>query len=170
MIRREPTVEREDDALTILIPMTLKRRGGRREILVPESLPAAGHSNSPTQEPLVVALARAHVWQDLIDSGKYESIADLARALDVDRTYVSRTIRLAQLAPDIVEAILRGDEPSGLSLNRLTAGLPLLWSEQETRLGIGSRESGRPPGSLMRNPPAETVPHIGGVGTPNPTM
>jgi hypothetical protein len=37
---------------------------------------------------------------------------------------------MATLAPDIVEAILDGHEPSGLSLRKLTGNLPLLWEEQ----------------------------------------
>ncbi len=45
-----------------------------------------------------------------------------------------RILGLACLAPDIVEAIVRGDEPSGLSLEKLTKGFPLAWDEQRERL------------------------------------
>lgn len=38
----------------------------------------------------------------------------LAASLGVDRSYVARTLRLTSLAPDIVEAILYGEEPNGL--------------------------------------------------------
>ena len=47
---------------------------------------------SPTQEPLVTALARAFHWQELIDSGRYASVTELAGALDVDRSYGARTL------------------------------------------------------------------------------
>ena len=60
----------------------------------------------------------------------------LAEALDVDRSYVGRIMRLTLLAPDIVEAIVRGEEPSGLSLESLTQPTPLAWFEQRTRLGF----------------------------------
>jgi hypothetical protein len=129
-----PTVER--DGQVIRIPMTFKRRGGRKEIIVPEGLPAGPRPKSATQEPLVVALGRAHHWQELIDSGRYGTITDLAAALQVDRAYVSRMLRLTLLAPDIIEAILRGAEPSGLSLGRLTGRLPLLWTEQREKFGF----------------------------------
>jgi hypothetical protein len=132
-----PTVER--DGQVIRIPMTFKRRGGRKEIIVPEGLPAGPRSKSPTQEPLLVALARAFHWKELIDGGRYSSVTELARALDVDRSYVGRIIRLTLLAPDVVEAILRGVEPSGLSLERLTKRLPMLWSEQREKLGFPPR-------------------------------
>ncbi len=135
-----PTLEREGESLVIRIPMQLKRRGGRTEIIVPEGLPAGRATKPRAQEPLIIALARAHVWQDLLDSGQHPSIAALARALDVDRAYVSRTLRLTLLAPDIIQAILRGNEPSGLSLNRLTGRLPILWSGQREMLGFDPTE------------------------------
>ena len=80
--------------------------------------------------------------QELIDSGRYVSVTELAEALDVDRSYVGRIMRLALLAPDIVEAIVRGDEPSGLSLEQLIKGLPMQWATQRDRTGVG-----RPGGS-----------------------
>ena len=45
-------------------------------------------------------------------------------------------MRLALIAPDIVEAIVRGEEPSGLSLERLTKRLPLLWDIQRVQLPV----------------------------------
>jgi len=46
---------------------------------------------------------------------------------------------IALLAPDIVEAILRGVEPSGLSPGRLTKQLPVEWPRQRAALGFPSR-------------------------------
>ena len=77
-----------------------------------------------------MALAKAYAWQEQLESSKYACIEDLARANRVDRTYVSRILRLTGLAPDIVEAILRGDEPNGLSLRKLKDDLPVCWQEQ----------------------------------------
>ena len=124
-----------DQPLVIRIPMQLKKRGGRKEIIVPEGLPGTRPSKSPSQEPLVTALARAFHWQGLVDIGKYASISDLAEALGLDRSYVSRIMRLTLLAPVIVEAIVDGREPSGLSLERLVKGMPMVWQEQLGRLG-----------------------------------
>ena len=87
---------------------------------------------------MITALARAFHWQDLVDTGKYASISDLANALGLDRSYVSRIVRLALLAPDIVKAIVDGQEPSGLSLERLVRGMPVVWAEQRERLGLSS--------------------------------
>jgi hypothetical protein len=48
----------------------------------------------------------------------------------VDRTHVSRIMQLTSLSPTIVEQILEGKEPDGMSLRQLRKGIPLLWSEQ----------------------------------------
>ena len=45
-------------------------------------------------------------------------------------TYVGCMLRLTSLAPDIIEVILRGDEPDGLSLEKLRKNLPVRWEEQ----------------------------------------
>ncbi len=127
-------VERDGDAVVIRIPMQLKSRRGRKEIIVPEGL--GGRSKSPTQEPLLTALARAFHWQELLDSGRYQSVTELAEALGGDRSYVGRIMRLALLAPDIVEAIVRGEEPSGLSLEKLLKGIPIVWAKQRESFGF----------------------------------
>ncbi len=85
---------------------------------------------------MVSALARVFHWQELLDSGRYTTVTELAEALDVDRSYVGRITRLALLAPDIVEAIVRGEEPSGLSLERLVKWMPMVWEEQREGLGF----------------------------------
>ena len=59
-----------------------------------------------------------------------------ADRLKLNRSYIRRILYLALLAPDIVEAIVQGKEPSGLSLAKLTKTLPLLWHEQCQRLGF----------------------------------
>jgi hypothetical protein len=61
---------------------------------------------------------------------------DLADRLELDRAYVRRLMNLTLLAPDLVEAILRGDEPSGLSLATLVETIPVVWEEQ--RRGFGA--------------------------------
>ncbi len=134
-----PAVEHTDDGVAIRIPMQLKTRRGRKEIIVPEGLPGSRSTKSATQEPLITALARAFHWQELIDTGRFASVTELALALDVDRSYVGRITRFALLASDVVEAISLGREPSGLSLERLVKGMPMGWEAQRERLGFADR-------------------------------
>lgn len=79
---------------------------------------------------LVKALARAFRWKRMLESGEFATIADLAEHERIAAPYLTRTLRLAFLAPDLVEAILDGRQPSNLSLEMLREPLPTGWSEQ----------------------------------------
>jgi hypothetical protein len=134
------TVRRDGDRITVHIPMTLKKRGGRKEIILQEGVAPVGSPahRSATQSPMIIALARAHRWKVLLESGQYPSIEALAAAVHLDRSYVGRILRLTLLAPDIILAILDGREPSGLSLEKLTKSFPDDWCEQRRHLGFPS--------------------------------
>ena len=115
--------------------MTFKVRSGRKEIVLPPDVVTAAEVRP--RRPLVVALTRTYKWQQMIDTGDVASLAELAERHDVDRSYVSRIINLAGLAPDIVQAILAGNEPNGLSLRKLmTEGIPVRWDQQREVLGF----------------------------------
>ena len=94
----------------------------------------------PIYKPLAVAIARAYRWRDLLAQGRFKSISDLADAVGIDRSYVRRLLSLTLLAPDITEAILAGNEPSGLSLE-LTRGMPVRWDEQRLLVASNSGAS-----------------------------
>ena len=128
----QPRLVERDGRMVIVIPMQFKRRGGRKEIIVPRNAKngsAAVADNPAVQKPLAVAVARAHRWQALLDQGRYESMNDLADAARIDRAYVRRLINLTLLSPDLVRAIIDGTEPSGLSISQLMKGVPERWEE-----------------------------------------
>lgn len=91
---------------------------------------SGGRLEQSGQAAMVRAVARAYLWQALLESGEASSISDLAARFHVDHSYVARTLRLARLAPDIVEVILTGDEPDAVTLNRLMRPWPVLWERQ----------------------------------------
>jgi site-specific DNA recombinase len=70
----------------------------------------------------------------MLDRGEVGSLGELAERYDLHRSYVGRILRLAGLAPDIVEAIMAGGEPPGLSLRKLNRDHPMLWSKQRWTL------------------------------------
>jgi len=119
-----------DEAIRIRIPMKLKKRAGRKEIVLPRGVTG----KVPAQEAMVRAVARAWKWQGMLESGEVASISAMATRFHVDHSYVARTLRLASLAPDIVEMIVEGNEPGGLSLQRLMRGFPIRWDEQKADL------------------------------------
>ncbi len=131
-----PAVRRDGDAVIIDVPMSFRRRSGRKEVVLPPGAVADRVVPAKPPTPLALALARAFRWQEMIESGEAKSNSDLARKLKVDQSYIARTIRLASLASDIVEAVLDGQESDGLSLWGLRRDVPLLWSEQRELLRI----------------------------------
>ena len=124
----------DEAALVVSVPLTLKRRGGRKEVIEPGGGTLATSARPRTNASLALTLARAHRWRDLLEAGRYGSIRALALELGVDSSYVARLLRLSLLAPDLVEAILDGTEPSGLSLELLYRA-PRDWEEQRELLG-----------------------------------
>jgi hypothetical protein len=124
-----PSVVDGDGGLRIRVPMSLKRRGGRREIVVSQGLPRRQRSAHQAHSALVLAVVRGHRWKELLESGRYASIDALAARMGVNSSYVGRHLNLTLLAPDIVETILMGQEPDGLSLEKLHR-LPVAWEEQ----------------------------------------
>jgi transposase InsO family protein len=73
---------------------------------------------------------KADVWQEELESGRYNTIEELADAKKVGRTYASRVMRLTSFCPQIVESVLNGNETDGLSLRQLHKGIPDCWKEQ----------------------------------------
>ena len=70
----------------------------------------------------------------MLDTGEMPGIAAIAKRYGVDRTYASRILALAMPAPDLVTAVLHGNEPDGLSLAQLHQGIPARWDRQELTL------------------------------------
>ena len=128
-----PTLTTDGGCLRVRVPMTFKRRGGRKEIVVSEGLDAAASPAPRSADPLVVTIARAHRWKELLEIGRYTDITELAQAMGVNASYVGRLLNLTLLAPDIIETIVSGRDPGGLSLDRLYR-LPLAWEEQRRAL------------------------------------
>ncbi len=116
--------------VTITVPMTFRKRGGRRIIVLPDGshghpMPAATIDNT-----MVKALARAFRWQAMLENGTYSCADEIAKAEKIDASFVSRVIRLALLAPDIVESILEGRQPASLTLRDLLRPFPVEWNKQ----------------------------------------
>jgi hypothetical protein len=122
------TVSADGETITIHIPMTFRRRGGRKMVVTPDSAPWA--SRPRVDNAMVKALARAFRWRKMLDEGVHATLKDLAKSEGIAKAYVSQILRLTLLAPEIVEAILDGRQPAGLQLDDLLEGFPLEWSRQ----------------------------------------
>jgi hypothetical protein len=124
-------------ALTITgeIPMQIRRRGVEKKFVVGGDCEASFRVG----EALLKAVARAHCWFEDLVAGRAASMVELARCEGIGKQYVSRLMRLAFLAPDIVEQIVSGRQPPELTAQSLLTSrhaLPHDWAAQKRALGF----------------------------------
>lgn len=118
------------DTMTIHVPFRIVKRGGRKEMALPEGVE---QSRKP-DNTLAKALARAFRWKRMLESGEFASISELAEREGIAFTYMARVLRLSLLAPDVVEAILNGKQGPELTLARVLEPFPLNWTVQMDEL------------------------------------
>lgn len=126
------TLSSDRQTIRVRVPITFRQHRAGKQVITPPGTPDWSPP-ARVDNVLVRALARAHHWRELIESGKYGSAAELARAERVNDSYVSRILRLTLLAPDLVEHILDGRQPRTLELNQLMSAFPCEWSSQRER-------------------------------------
>ena len=112
--------------LTVMIPISVKPRGGRKAVVTPGVLALERRQDIT----LIKAVARAFRWRRMLEQGRYSTLAELAAAEKINASYVSRVLRLTLLAPDIVEAILDGRQPADMTLALLMQPFGVLWEAQ----------------------------------------
>jgi hypothetical protein len=126
-------ISKDGRTAVVSISASFLQRGGRKQILSPPGV--APWSPAPRVDgALVKAVVRAHRWREQLESGKYVSSAELAKAEKVNDSYLSHILRLTLLAPDIIEAILAGRQPSTPQLDDLLKPLPAAWERQRSEL------------------------------------
>ncbi len=118
------------ETITIHVPFRIVKRGGRKEMQRPEG---ASQPRKP-DSTLVKALARTFRWNRMLDSGAFMSISELAGHERIAPSCMTRILRLTLLAPDIVEAILDGQQGPDVTLARLRKPFPPEWKEQRDLL------------------------------------
>lgn len=126
---RRGAATNEGRTLTVRVPLTLRKRGGRKQVIAPDGA-TWGTPRPRVDNAMVKAIARAHRWKRLLESGRFASVTELAEAEKINQSYLCRVLRLALLAPDIVEAILDGRQPPQLTLAVLMGPFPSSWAEQ----------------------------------------
>ena len=117
------------------MPFAVRKRGGRKLVLAPDGAPmppAAPHVDTT----LVKAIARAFRWQKMLETGRYATINEIARAEKINPSYVSRVLRLTLLAPATVEAILDGRADAAPTLAEAMKVFPVEWRlQRDMRFG-----------------------------------
>jgi hypothetical protein len=125
-----PTLSKDSRTITVRIPITLRHQGGRKQVVTPAGATPWIPTPPRVDNTLVKAIVRAHRWRDMLESGAYATVRDLAKAEVINESYLGRVLRLTLLAPKIVETILEGRQPATLELSDLLQQFPVEWGKQ----------------------------------------
>jgi hypothetical protein len=126
-----PTIVDDGRTITVKVPISIRKRGGRKLVLAPDGANVARIGAAlQIDGALVKAIARAFRWREMLEGGEYPTIREIARAEKINEAYVGRVLRLTLLAPEIIETILNGRQPLHLQLQVLKARFPLEWAAQ----------------------------------------
>jgi hypothetical protein len=135
-LRLPTSLEDPADTLTLerFVPLIMKKRGVELRLVI-QNEPS---SSSKVDIVLLKTIARAHRWFDQLLSGEVKSLTAIATREGLNCRFVGKILRLAFLAPEIVEAVAEGRQPPELSTELLTKRirLPLAWGEQKRLLQI----------------------------------
>jgi site-specific DNA recombinase len=113
---------------------SLARRGLEVRLVVTGE--ASVSEATRVRQSLIKAVARGRQWYEQLTSRSSVSLNDLAQKSGVNDRYASRILRFAFLAPDIVEAILEGKQPKGMTLEKTFTDMPLSWEKQRQIFGL----------------------------------
>lgn len=129
------------------LPWTLVRQGLKKQVItrwnVPQEFLDKVRRERQVREmaqdtPLIWAFGLAHHWQHLLNEGRFSSMTEIAAAEGIDLGQASKRSRLAQLTPDLVEAIALGRLEVGVT-QLLRGKLSASWLAQREALVAGSR-------------------------------
>lgn len=123
--------------MRVFIPLTIRKRNGRPKILPPADIMPA---NDGGVDPHVLkAIARAWSWRRKLETGAVGTIQDIAQAEEISDRYVGRILRLAYLAPAVMQKLLVNRVPPAVSIKDLAMAAELPWVEQENAVfGLGA--------------------------------
>ncbi|MBL6425920.1 MAG: hypothetical protein HOY44_00180 [Maritimibacter sp.] len=117
------------ETVTVHVPFRVVKRGGRKEM----HLPDGAAQSRRTDSTLVKALARAFRWKSMLETGEFDTITDLAEREGIAPSYMTRVLRLTLLAPEIIEAIMDGKQGPKVTLAWVLEPFPIVWEEQRAQ-------------------------------------
>ena len=127
--------------MRVFIPLTIRKRNGRPKIVPPADVVP---DTSGVDPHVLKAIAKAWTWRRKLESGQVATIQDIAEVEGVSDRYVGRMLRLAYLAPAVLDRLLICRMPPAVSVKDLVAAAELQWAEQDAAVfgGAERRSSG----------------------------
>jgi site-specific DNA recombinase len=126
---RDPVDHAEKLEYVLCVPLVIRQKGQETRI----ALPGRPEIDTGRQPGLVRAIARGREWWQKLLEGN--SLEELCKQSGVSDRYIQRLLPLAFLSPRIVTAIVEGNYPSDLTLERLLGSLKLNWRDQAKAIG-----------------------------------
>jgi hypothetical protein len=124
--------EVDEFGITKHTPLRFRQHGGRKVVIPSANSSIEEKKEKTINSPLVNAVARAIYWVKLIDMGIATSGSEIAQREELEPSTVNERLRLSLLSPKIIESILNGDQPEGLTMQWLTRNsFPAEWCKQE---------------------------------------
>ena len=126
----KPKIKNDGKTITVRVPISIRKRGGRKVVLTPDGVEPDPRALRCQQvdNAMMKALARAFRWRELLESGKFGTIKEIASSETINESYVARILRLSLLAPEVVESIVEGRQPGDLTLKLLIKRFEPIWS------------------------------------------
>ena len=116
------------DTIQIFVPLKLRKKNGRPKILPPADYRP---SEDQAQDPHILrAIGRAWGWRRRMEAGEFDTVRDLALSVNLAERHVSRQLRLAYLAPEVLKRLVFGREVTAVTVMQLTESAALPWSDQ----------------------------------------
>ena len=117
-----------DDTIRVLVPLKVRKKNGRPKILPPANYQP---SEDQVQDPHILrAIGRAWAWRRRMEAGEFATIQELAEAVNLAERHVSRQLRLAYLAPEVLKRLIYKREVTAVTIIQLTECAVLVWVEQ----------------------------------------
>jgi len=129
-----------EQTVTVTVPFAIRKRGGRKLVVTPDGTTAAPAMRARVDSALLKALARGFRWRRLLETGDFATIEEIADAEKINPSYASRVLRMTLLAPEIVESILAGKKPEGLTMARAMQPFSYEWSIQSAMFHVNKNE------------------------------
>jgi site-specific DNA recombinase len=122
------------DPIVLQTDVQLARRGQNKRLIMlgdPQDI-------TDPDARIVALLTKAHGWKDELMCETDLTVSSLGARHGVTRSYITRLLRLAFLAPDITQALLEGNVPLTITADSLLRRheLPIAWPAQRALLGI----------------------------------
>lgn len=123
-----------DDGIVLQLPVILKTFGGTRRVCDCAGVPLQAIEPDVA---LQKAIARGRRWEHQLATGERAGADDIAAIEGVQSRYVDKLLKLAWLAPELVEDIVAGRRLRGLTLGDLMGmEIPLDWYGQRQILAL----------------------------------